>query len=464
MKNGAIYDLIELQGTSAEEPSLKNTVNGEIPMANTLNGTQATKRIPSIDRFRGTVIFCMIVFQFIAGFPNLGAISHISSHAPKETAIYILPNLAIADVVAPMFILAIGLTYIPSFRRRAERSGTKVAVLHFLGRYLSLIGIGMCMNGINNILNGDSKPLNYVIIALTIAVLVSGLITLILKVCKAKKAGKVCGKIVQYLVILLGVLGICITTVNFIMLCLGKTDHSFGYWLVLHHIGFAGLVALPFANLKGKKGSIIRLVAGIIIVALFALFHEGNLPHDAFDSNRELIDVVADGGLSGGFAYGGMLLIYTFFADMYYEGKKNYFISLGIFAVPVAALIAAVFATLPEGTTAWAGALSSFLPINKGSVSPSYVIITAFISLVAFAVYDAFNFYKSRFDPLAWYGKNPILLYIIEFAVIGGINAALGDFFKTASVLVSAIIVIVTVALLTLFAYVLNKKNVVLKL
>lgn len=411
-------------------------------MANTLNGTQATKRIPSIDRFRGTVIFCMIVFQFIAGFPNL----------------------AIADVVAPMFILAIGLTYIPSFRRRAERSGTKVAVLHFLGRYLSLIGIGMCMNGINNILNGDSKPLNYVIIALTIAVLVSGLITLILKACKAKKAGKVCGKIVQYLVILLGVLGICITTVNFIMLCLGKTDHSFGYWLVLHHIGFAGLVALPFANLKGKKGSIIRLVAGIIIVALFALFHEGNLPHDAFDSNRELIDVVADGGLSGGFAYGGMLLIYTFFADMYYESKKNYFISLGIFAVPVAALIAAVFATLPEGTTAWAGALSSFLPINKGSVSPSYVIITAFISLVAFAVYDAFNFYKSRFDPLAWYGKNPILLYIIEFAVIGGINAALGDFFKTASVLVSAIIVIVTVALLTLFAYVLNKKNVVLKL
>lgn len=222
-------------------------------MANTLNGTQATKRIPSIDRFRGTVIFCMIVFQFIAGFPNLGAISHISSHAPKETAIYILPNLAIADVVAPMFILAIGLTYIPSFRRRAERSGTKVAVLHFLGRYLSLIGIGMCMNGINNILDGDSKPLNYVIIALTIAVLVSGLITLILKACKAKKAGKVCGKIVQYLVILLGVLGICITTVNFIMLCLGKTDHSFGYWLVLHHIGFAGLVSLPFANLKGKK-------------------------------------------------------------------------------------------------------------------------------------------------------------------------------------------------------------------
>ena len=62
------------------------------------------------------------------------------------------------------------------------------------------------------------------------------------------------------------------------------------------------------------------------------------------------------------------------------------------------------------------------------------------------------------------YGKNPILLYIIEFAVIGGINAALGDFFKTASAPVSAIIVIVTVALLTLFAYVLNKKNVVLKL
>ncbi|MBQ8210791.1 MAG: DUF1624 domain-containing protein [Clostridia bacterium] len=217
-----------------------------------------TKRIPSIDRFRGTVIFCMVIFQFIAYFDNLGVIANISSHAPDAQAIYILPNFAIADVIAPMFILAIGLTYMPSFRRRAEKDGVKTAVIHFVCRNLTLIGIGVCMNGINNILDGDSESLNLVMIALTVGMLVSGLLTLILSAFKAKKAKKVMSTILQVILLVMGAAGIVITTVNFIMLCLGKTADSFGYWLVLHHIGFAGLVALPFVALSymsknGKK-------------------------------------------------------------------------------------------------------------------------------------------------------------------------------------------------------------------
>ena len=117
-------------------------------------------RVPSIDRFRGTVIFCMVIFQFIAYFDNLGVIANISAHAPDANAIYILPNFAIADVIAPMFILAIGLTFVKSFRRREEKDGTKKAVIHFVKRNLTLIGIGVVMNGINNILNGEFKPLN----------------------------------------------------------------------------------------------------------------------------------------------------------------------------------------------------------------------------------------------------------------------------------------------------------------
>ena len=213
-------------------------------------------RIPSIDRFRGTVIFCMVIFQFIAYFNNLGVIANISSHAPDADAIYILPNFAIADVIAPMFILAIGLTYMPSFRRRAEKDGLKNAVLHFVGRNLTLIGIGVCMNGVNNLLDGDSAPLTLVMIALTIAVLVIGLLTVILSAFKAKKIKKVTGAILQTILIVMGASGIVITTVNFVMLCMGKTTDSFGYWLVLHHIGFAGLVALPFVvmSYKAKNG------------------------------------------------------------------------------------------------------------------------------------------------------------------------------------------------------------------
>lgn len=90
-----------------------------------MSNAKALKRIPSIDRFRGTVIFSMIIFQFIEYFKNLGAAANIALHAPKEDAFYILPNFAIADIIAPMFILAIGLTYIPSLKRRIERDGKK---------------------------------------------------------------------------------------------------------------------------------------------------------------------------------------------------------------------------------------------------------------------------------------------------------------------------------------------------
>src|SRR5690606_22548174 len=127
----------------------------------------ATKRIPSIDRFRGLVIICMILFQFAEHFKNLGKWATVSLHAPNENAIYILPNLSLADLVAPAFILAIGLTFMPSMKRRIEKQGRKEAVSHFLRRYLTLIGIGIAMNGINDILDGNDDLVSKIAIGLT---------------------------------------------------------------------------------------------------------------------------------------------------------------------------------------------------------------------------------------------------------------------------------------------------------
>ena len=427
-------------------------------MSNTLT---KNSRIPSIDRFRGTVIFCMVIFQFISYFDNLGVIANISSHAPDANAIYILPNFAIADVIAPMFILAIGLTYVPSFRRRAEKAGTKTAVIHFVKRNLTLIGIGVVMNGINNILNGEFEPLNIAMIILTVGVLVSGILTLAFT--KVKKVQKIFSTVLQWILLIMGVSGIVITTVNFIMLCLGKTTDSYGYWLVLHHIGLAGLVALPFVAIKHKMGGAIRFIAGAVILVAFALFHEGDLAGDLFANNMQLIDVVPDGGLMGGIAYGAMMLMYASFAEMYYVNKKKFIGIVAVFAVPVAAVLAGVYMTLPE-TDTYANALSTFLPVNKGSISPSYVLISMLIALVAFVIYDCFNFYNSKFDPLMWWGKNPILLYCIEFLFIGALTAFLGDFFAGCSVGLSVVIVVIITALLTGIAYLLNKKNIILKL
>ena len=425
---------------------------------------QNSARIPSIDRFRGIIIFSMIIFQFAEHFKNLGVVSGIAHHAPREDAIYILPNMSIADIVAPMFILAIGLTYIPSLRRRCERSGKKSACIHFLGRYLSLIGIGMVMNGVNDLLDGKTEPVAVFCKYVALAVVALILIYAVFRLAKAKKVAHYIGLALQYIVIAFGVFGVALALVNAVMLVSGKTGKSYEHWLVLHHIGFAGLVALPFALLNGKHATLIRFIAGFSILALFALFHEAAFPWTCAANNRELIDTVADGGFIGGFAWGAMLIIYLAFSDLYYKSRKSFLAGLAIYAVFTAAILVGVFMTLPENTTSWAGAFSSFLPINKGSVSPSFVIVSSFIALFAFFIFDLFNGFTPKFDPLMWWGKNPILMYCIEFAVVGGITAAFGDYFKTAPLPVAIAITVGTAAALTLLVYILNKKKIIVKL
>lgn len=423
------------------------------------------RRVPSIDRFRGFVIFCMIVFQFAEHFPSLGVIARLAVHSPNPEGVYILPNLTLADLIAPAFILAIGLTYVPSLQRRIERSGKKEAVLHFMKRYLMLIGIGITMDGVNDILDGKfDQPLPLMFIILTVIVLLGSIAGLILKLAKVKKRDKYYA-VLSWYVAFVGVVGLAVAAVNAVMLVTGKTGSSFGHWVVLHHIGFAGLIALPFALMKGERGHWLRLVCGTLMLALYALFHEGDLAGDQFASNRELIDEVADGGFIGGFAFGAMLILYLFFAEEFRRRKNKYLppLALCVFGVVVAGVLFGVFRTLPDNGS-WAGAISGFLPINKGSESPSYVLITGFISLFAFYIFELFNGVSLRFDFLAWWGKNPILLYCIEFAVIGGLNVALEDVFKNASTPVAAVIVIAVAAALTLVAYLLHRKQIVVKL
>lgn len=427
--------------------------------------TSPLQRVPSIDRFRGLVIFCMIVFQFAEHFPALGILSRLALHAPKPEAVYVLPNLSTADLVAPAFILAIGLTYIPSLRRRIERDGKRKAVLHFVKRYLILIGIGITMDGVNDILDGKfDQPLPLMFIILSVLVLLGAIAALILRLAKVKARGKYY-TVFSWYVAFVGVVGIAVAFVNAVLLVTGKTGSSFGHWVVLHHIGFAGLIALPFALLEGKRGHWLRLVCGAGMLALYTLFHEGDLKGDLFASNRELIDEVADGGFLGGFAFGAMLILYLFFAEEFRERKNKYLppAALGAFAVVVAAVLVGVFLTLPQ-TESWAGAISGFLPINKGSESPSYVLITGFLSLLTFYIFELFNGLSLAFDPLAWWGKNPILLYCVEFAVIGGLNAALEDTFKAASLPVAAAVVLAVTVALTSLAYILHRKNIVVKL
>jgi predicted acyltransferase len=51
-------------------------------------------------------------------------------------------GLTVIDLIAPFFIFAIGLTYGLSFNRRVERNGVFPTSMHFLTRFLAIIGLG----------------------------------------------------------------------------------------------------------------------------------------------------------------------------------------------------------------------------------------------------------------------------------------------------------------------------------
>jgi len=94
--------------------------------------TSSDGRIKAIDQFRGFVIICMVIINFSSGVESFPA---RLKHAPDV-------GLNFADLGAPMFVLAIGLTYGLSFRRRAKKDGVSAAYGHFVRRYLAFLGMG----------------------------------------------------------------------------------------------------------------------------------------------------------------------------------------------------------------------------------------------------------------------------------------------------------------------------------
>jgi predicted acyltransferase len=91
-----------------------------------------TKRISSIDQFRGFAILTMVLANYMGGVKLIPA---WLKHAPDV-------GLTIIDLIAPFFIFTIGLTYALSFQRRIEQDGGFRTYSYFLTRYLAIIGLG----------------------------------------------------------------------------------------------------------------------------------------------------------------------------------------------------------------------------------------------------------------------------------------------------------------------------------
>jgi hypothetical protein len=90
-------------------------------------------RSVAVDQFRGFAILLMVLADYLS---RIQPVPAWLKHAPSGV------GLTLVDLIAPMFIFAMGLVYRPSFQRRVLRDGRRQAVLHFIRRFLAMIGIG----------------------------------------------------------------------------------------------------------------------------------------------------------------------------------------------------------------------------------------------------------------------------------------------------------------------------------
>ena len=90
------------------------------------------KRLEAIDQFRGFAILLMILANYMN---NVSLIPNWLKHSDDI-------GYTVIDLIAPMFVFAMGLTYGLSFRRRSVRDGAWNTYQHFLTRYLALLGLG----------------------------------------------------------------------------------------------------------------------------------------------------------------------------------------------------------------------------------------------------------------------------------------------------------------------------------
>ena len=125
-----------------------------------------TRRISSIDQFRGFAILTMVPANYMVGIQIVPA---WLKHAPDI-------GLTVIDLIAPFFIFAIGLTYALSFHHRIERDGPFRTYSYFLTRYLAIIGLGAIISAAETASGQNPSGIDWGVLQ---AIGMAGLVTLL---------------------------------------------------------------------------------------------------------------------------------------------------------------------------------------------------------------------------------------------------------------------------------------------
>ena len=205
-------------------------------------------------------------------------------------------------------------------------------------------------------------------------------------------------------------------------------------WGVLQAIGVAGLLCLTVIPLKPVP----RMLAGLALLAGYQ-----------FVLDRWMLDTVlagAHGGIFGAVSWGAMLILATAMADLKEKGLKAY--TLGCLAITVLAVAAALLT-----------------PVSKHRISASFVLITlAIAGWLYLAIELLTRNWKTR-GVLCWVGENPLGLYVLHMLLLGIVAVPQNPSWYTGA---PAWLVITQLgaifAILIVTAWLLHKKNIVIKL
>ena len=272
-----------------------------------------TRRLASIDCFRGFAVLAMVLASYLFGTEALPAWLR---HAPDG-------KLTVVDLGAPLFIIAIGLTFGGALQRRWSRDGPARALWHFLRRALLLFAVGLTMALIQTRLGRNEGGVPWgVLQAIAIAI---ALTLLTLKLPPLARAA----------------------------------------------VGLALLAAYQFVVLRYWLPQVLAA------------------PH---------------GGLPGALGWASLLILGTACGDLFFRSPHREL------ALPAAGLLAVTGAL----------ALSRIIPISKPRISASYVLLAVGVSVLVFWVFHLLV------DRLLWHpswlaapGKNPLLIYLLQYVLLG---------------------------------------------
>ena len=406
----------------------------------------AFSRDLSVDRFRGLAVLAMIILQIWRDFRNLEVLSKLGNHS-ASAGLTIIDGMQFIDIIAPMFLLSIAFTYKGSFDRRCLKYGQKKTIMHFLKRYILLIGLGGILRTVESFVFFAShgyveKPIDYLFFVCLLFLVIFLIGKVFVIVFKNKKMDRVLSRLIIILTSCIAVLCLFATTRDFFVQILNKDFSNFrvwGYWETLQAIGASGLITLLFIRHKTSK----RFSIATIIFIGYFIFHEtGN--------HKEIISVYAQqGGFFGILGQSCIVLYCTVLADLYYKDRTKltrYLIALPCFGV--AALI-----------------ILQFVEPTMRSVSPSYILINIFISGTIFLIIKLYDFLSFKIDLLKLLGQNSLLMYMLQYVLIYGTKEIIGyDFLNKASDLFAMSFTIIMVSILTIVAYWMDKTGKILKL